>query len=35
LWLWAFTDRFVDEDFAVMAESEALDWVIFPLEGIV
>ena len=32
-WFYAYTDRFEAEDFVVMGESEALDWVIFPLVG--
>jgi hypothetical protein len=35
LWLWAYVDRLEEADFVVMAESEALDWVILPLEGMV
>ena len=32
-WHWLFFDRLEPEDFEVMAASDALDWVIIPLQG--
>ena len=35
LWLWAYVDRFEEEDFEELGRTESLDWVIVPLPGIV
>lgn len=35
LWMWAHVERFQEEDYLELVRSEALDWVIMPLPGIV
>lgn len=31
LWFWAFVDHLGVEDFEILAQSDALDWVIIPM----